>query len=118
MIFQFLGGLLGIGWAYLVAMPSVLNDKHHIPDQWVPLLCPVGIDSNGNVERPCDTDLDRDRAVFFFQFFGSFIFYMQIMVNKGIHSEPSKDSILKPLAVAITLAGLIFVSVEEAGACY
>ena len=67
MISQFIGGLLGIFWAWLILMPSALiGDKHNIPQEWVPALCPVGVSERGIVTQGCDTDEDRGRATFFF----------------------------------------------------
>ena len=46
---QFVGGLVGAGWAWLVMMPSYLDGKNKLPDAWIAPLCPVGVNDNGTV---------------------------------------------------------------------
>ena len=111
---QFLGGLLGVFWGWLILMPpSLLHDEHNIPDSWIPKLCP-----SSTTELGCDWSHDRDRAAFFFQFFCSFIFYFVIALIKGKFSSPSKDGILKPLAVGLALMAMVNLSGLQGGACY
>lgn len=75
LVAEFLGGLLGVFWAWLVLMPSFLSGyKYKIPEDWMTPLCPTGVNENGMIEKPCDVNLDRDRSAIFFQIFGTFIF--------------------------------------------
>ena len=80
-----------------------------IPMQWIVPLCPAGVTDEGLV-TPCDYSEDRDRAAFFFQLFGTFIFVMVIMTVKGSNSGPTKDGTLGAATVALTLMSQIFVS--------
>ena len=63
---QFAGGILGCFWSWLILMPRDLNlSNFAIPKEWVVALCPTGVFADGTLERPCDTEMDRDRAAAF-----------------------------------------------------
>ena len=89
-----------------------------IPTAWIVPLCPVGVSDTGTIETPCDSNLNRDRAAFFFQLFGTFIFVFTIMAIKGMHSGQSKDDAINAICVSFALMSQIYVSANQGGACY
>ena len=99
-------------------MTDVIADEADLPYDWIPRLCPYGINDNGTVQVPCDTNHNRTRSAFFFQFFVTFIFVAVILVNKGQYSTPTNDGVLKPLVVVLVLYGCINMSVKQGGAVY
>ena len=63
---QFAGALLGVFWSWLILMPvDLVGSDYGVPKEWVVALCPVGVYADGTIEKPCDTELDRDRAAAF-----------------------------------------------------
>merc|ERR1712045_438420 len=42
LVSQFLGGFLGIFWAWLVLIPNYRDGKSTLPNAWITPLCPVG----------------------------------------------------------------------------
>lgn len=114
LVAEFTGAFLGVFWTWLVVMPSHITnldvDDRSIPLAWLVPLCPVGVNKDGTIESPCDTQLNRDRSAFFFQFFGSFIFVFLIMIVKSKPSFISGDNFLGAFVVATTLLSQIAVS--------
>lgn len=63
---QFAGGILGCFWSWLILMPkNLISSDFGIPKEWVVALCPTGVFADGTLEKPCDTERDRDRAAVF-----------------------------------------------------
>ena len=58
---QFIGGLLGAGFSWLVMMPTYLADYDVFPLKWVSLLCPTGVEKDGST-IDCDITHTRDRS--------------------------------------------------------
>ena len=106
---QFIGALLGAGFSWLVMMPTYLADYKVFPDAWLSVLCPTGVDKDGDT-LSCDITKTRDRSAAVFQFFGTFIFVGNILLIKGKYSSPTNDNFLKALSVGLALAGQIFMS--------
>ena len=63
---QFIGGLLGAGFSWLVMMPTYLADYRVFPSSWFSPLCPIGVAKDGETISPCDTSMTRDRSAAFF----------------------------------------------------
>ena len=60
---EVIGALIGVGIYYLVLMPSYVQGYDDFPQDWIPLLCPVGISQGGTVYT-CDITMSRGRTAF------------------------------------------------------
>ena len=91
---QFAGGLLGVGWSWLVLASG---EDNKIPAEYQPILCP------NDLNKECDSSYDWTRSAIFFQLFGTFIFMFIICMVKNDTTAPSKDGTICAMLVALTL---------------
>ena len=117
-LFQCMGGLIGILWAYLALMPTQFGGDNTLVQSWIPRLCPTGATPEGQAIAGCDPNLNRAWSTFYFQMFCTFIFVSTILTAKSEVLAPTKDGLLGNSLVAMTLFAMINCSQSLGGACY